>query len=885
MAIDKSELFDNKAFERSLAECENEIAVFRDALKSGRDFLKQQYFAGARADDIVHSNAWLVDQLIVTAFIRHLHLAPDAAQISLVAVGGYGRGELHPASDIDLMLLLSSDAGGEINLFVETFLRFLWDIGMEVGHSVRTIKDCVAEAKKDITVATNLMETRLLDGDPAMLEKMQLATGPAKLWPSRKFFAAKWQEQIQRHHRFDDTGYNLEPNIKEGPGGLRDIQMISWVTQRQFGTASLHELVGHGFLTEDEYRTLINGRDYLWHVRNGLHFIAGRREDRLLFDHQRTLAAGEGFEDKPGSLAVEQFMQQYYRTIKELSLLNEILLQHFQEAILARGILRTKTINRRFQTHGNFIETVNDTVFEHTPWAMLELFLLLQQRPKIKGVRAHTIRLIRENLHRIDDDFRNDLACRSLFMEIMRQPRGITHELRRMNAYGVLGAYLPAFGRIVGKMQHDLFHVYTVDVHILFVLRNVRRFTVPEFRDEFPLASSIIQGLVKPERLYLGALFHDIAKGRGGDHSELGEREARAFCERHLLSEYDTRLVCWLVRNHLIMSMIAQRQDTQDPEVILNFARQIGDREHLDNLYLLTVADMRGTSPKVWNEWKRGLLSQLYHETAHQIRRGFGSPIDVEEHVQDLKNEALELLHSRRTAESRVHKFWEQMDDDYFIRHNAGSLAWHAQVIAGALVTDLPLVAVTLDPNVGGTEIMIYTTDREGQFSIITGAIDKCGLSVVDARVHPTRNGYVIVTFVVLDNEGKAISDKQELKLLQQKLHKELLTTLAAKPRPAVRLSRQQKHFPVKTRINFAPSANGRQTIIEVSAQDRPGLLHQIALALLACHIQLVTARIATYGERAEDIFFVTDRNGEPIDDADTQSLIEQQIRERIDLG
>ena len=883
MTIRKSDLFDAKTFAQSLQTGENNLPVFRAALRAGREQLKQAYVAGAEAADIVTSNAWLVDQLIVRAFQQHLYLLPENNPVSLIAVGGYGRGELHPASDIDLMILLHRNAGEEINPFVEALLRFLWDIGLEVGHSVRTLKDCVQEAKKDITVATNLMETRLLDGDPAVLEKMQQATGPAKLWPSRKFFAAKWEEQIQRHHRFDDTAYNLEPNIKEGPGGLRDIQMISWVTQREFGTASLDELIDHGFLTQDEYRTLIEGRDYLWHIRNGLHFLAGRREDRLLFDHQRALASEAGFQDQPGSLAVEQFMKIYYRTIKELSLLNEILLQHFQEAILARGKPRTRALNRRFQAHGEFLETVNDKVFARSPWAMLELFLILQQHPNLKGVRAQTIRLVRENLHRINEDFRNDLRCRSLFMEIMRQPHGITHELRRMNAYGVLGAYLPVFGRIVGQMQHDLFHVYTVDEHILFVLRNVRRFTVAEFRDEFPLASTIIQGLVKPERLYLGALFHDIAKGRGGDHSELGEKETRDFCEQHALSEYDTRFICWLVRNHLVMSMVAQRQDIQDPEVILKFAQQMGDKEHLDNLYLLTVADMRGTSPKVWNEWKRGLLSQLYRETALMIRRGFGNPIDADEHVRELKQEALELLAKGSIPEARILNIWRQMEDEYFLRHNARSLAWHAQQLSTALVADLPVVGVTLDPDVGGTEIMVYTIDREGQFSVITGALDKCGLSVVDARVHPTRRGYTIVTFIVLDTNGKAIADKREIRELQKTLHAELSEEREAAPRAEARLSRQQKHFPVETRINFSPSANGLQTIVEVSAQDRPGLLHHIAMALAACRLTIVTARIATYGERAEDIFFVTDRNGDPIEDGEKQREIEEQIRQRLD--
>ena len=475
---------------------------------------------------------------------------------------------------------------------------------------------------------------------------MQTKTGPEKLWPSPKFFAAKLAEQRARHARFEDTAYNLEPNIKEGPGGLRDIQIIAWVTQRHFGSARLHDLVALEFLTEKEYRTLERGRRLLAQLRCGLHYLAERREDRLLFDHQRTLATDMGFRDKSGIRAVELFMKRYYRNVKELALLNEILLQHFQEAILQRGKAKIRPLNRRFQAHGDFLEVTRRNVFERAPFALLELFLVLQQHPELKGVRAATIRLLRENLHRINTRFRNDLACRSLFMEILRQPRGITHELRRMNAYGVLGAYLPVFGRIVGQMQHDLFHVYTVDAHTLFVVRNLRRFTVPDYRHEFPLASELIQHVVKPERLFLAGLFHDIAKGRGGDHSELGEHEVISFCRRHGLSDYDTRFIAWLVRRHLLMSHVAQREDIHDPEVVLRFARQVGDAERLDHLYLLTVADMRATSPSVWNVWKDRLLTELHAATLRVLRRGLATPMDVEARIAGLQAEAQQLSRS-----------------------------------------------------------------------------------------------------------------------------------------------------------------------------------------------------------------------------------------------
>ncbi|HWR86809.1 MAG TPA: DUF294 nucleotidyltransferase-like domain-containing protein, partial [Acidiferrobacterales bacterium] len=466
MATADPKIFDSVVFDAALHASSytsptQSLALFRAALRDGRAALRELYQTGTNVDTLLRRHAGLVDELLTRAWTLHQPLLDPKTNIALVAVGGYGRGELYPYSDVDLLLLLERDRHDHVRPFAEAFLQFLWDMGLEVGHSTRSLKDCVAESKKDITVATNLMEARLLIGDSALFTAMQTKTGPEKLWPSPKFFAAKLAEQRARHARFDDTAYNLEPNIKEGPGGLRDIQMIAWVTQRHFGSARLHDLVALEFLTEKEYRTLERGRRLLAQLRCGLHYLAERREDRLLFDHQRTLATDMGFRDKSGIRAVELFMKRYYRSVKELALLNEILLQHFQEAILQRGKAKIRPLNRRFQAHGDFLEVTRRNIFERAPFALLELFLVLQQHPELKGVRAATIRLVRENLPRINTQFRNDLACRSLFMEILRQPRGITHELRRMNAYGVLGAYLPVFGRIVGQMQHDLFHVYT----------------------------------------------------------------------------------------------------------------------------------------------------------------------------------------------------------------------------------------------------------------------------------------------------------------------------------------------------------------------------------------------------------------------------------------
>ncbi|MHB8549385.1 MAG: [protein-PII] uridylyltransferase [Acidiferrobacterales bacterium] len=859
------------------------LPLYRSALRAGREVLKQQYLAGASVQGILGTHAWLVDQLITRAWDQHRHLAHGCGCIALAAVGGYGRGELYPASDVDILILLERRGHASAREFARTLLSFLWDMGLEVGHSVRTLKDCVSESRKDITVATNLMEARWLTGDTALFNKMRAVTEPPRIWPSKKFFAAKLQEQIERHHHFDDTAYKLEPNIKEGPGGLRDIQMIAWVTQRQFGTATLHDLVALGFLSEGEYRSLARGRQLLAQVRCGIHYLAGHREDRLLFDYQVALAAGMGYADRPGSLAVEQFMKRYYRIVKELALLNEILLQHFQEAILSTGKKLARPINRRFQTRDNFLEVTHRNVFEKSPYAILELFLVLEQHPEFKGVRAQTIRLLRENLHRINNHFRQDIACRSLFMEILRQPQGITQVLRRMNAYGVLAAYIPAFGRIVGQMQHDLFHVYTVDEHTLFVVRNLRRFTVPQFRHEFPLASQLTQHLVKPERLYLAGMFHDIAKGRGGDHSALGETEARVFCEKHGLSEYDTRFVSWLVRNHLVMSWTAQRQDITDPSVVLAFAEKVGDQEHLDNLYLLTVADMRGTSPTVWNMWKDRLLTQLHAATTRVLRRGFARPIDLDERINDLRQEVLRVLADRGVDPELVRRHWARMESDYFLRHDTDALAWHAEKISATGVADLPLVSARFHPGAGGTEFLVFTPDRDDLFAVITGGFDRLNLSIVDARIHTTGFGFALDTFVVLDHAGSPVTDPSHLADLEAALREQLLKPKPGRDLRNTRLPRVLRHFPITTRVSFATAPNGQQTMMEVVAQDRPGLLYQVALALQHCRARLVTAKVATYGERAEDIFYIIDRDGQAIIDRGHRDCLDTGIRERLD--
>jgi [protein-PII] uridylyltransferase len=652
------------------------VEAYREALASARRSLAGRFRNHVAASDLVRQSAAFIDALLAKAWSAH-DLPVDEG-LALVAVGGYGRGELHPGSDVDLLILV--EQGRDLRSRIQAFITFLWDIGLEVGQSVRSVKECVRESKKDITVATNLMEARLIVGSAGLFERMRKATSADKLWPSRKFFEAKWTEQRTRHYKFHDTAYNLEPNVKEGPGGLRDIQMIGWVAKRHFGADTLHELVTHEFLTESEYQSLTEGQGFLWQVRFALHILTGRREDRLLFDYQRTLAAEFGYSDDDANLAVEKFMKRYYRTIMDLSRLNEMLLELFQEAILHADAPRSITpINRRFQAVNGFIEVTDDNVFKRYPFALLEVFLIVQQHDNLKGVRASTIRLIRDHRHLIDEKFRADIRARSLFMEILKQPNRITRELRRMHRYGVLEEYLPVFGAVVGQMQYDLFHTYTVDEHSLFVVQNIRAFASPERPQAMPRCAEIFAHLPKPHLLYIAGLFHDIAKGRGSDHSELGMTLAMDFCIDHGLGQYDARLVAWLVRHHLSMSLTTQRRDITDPEVIKDFARTVGDQNHLDYLLLLTVADVRGTNPALWNDWKATLLGDLYESTTIALRRGLENPIDRAELIAATQQEARRLLEDSNGISDLAAGLWASLGDDYCLRSTADEIAWHTR--------------------------------------------------------------------------------------------------------------------------------------------------------------------------------------------------------------
>lgn len=893
--LSRSRLFDAKDFSQSIAGCaeSDRYRIFKDLIDQANTTLEEFHRRGASSQDIVTARAWFVDRMIIEAWQI---LWPDdmVDQAACVAVGGYGRGELNPCSDVDLMLLLPERFNSGVAERGEVLVRFLWDIGLEVGSSVRTISECVRQSKADVTVFTSLLESRLIVGSEKLFAGMRKKATTKRLWPSKSFLQAKLNEQTERHARFDDTAYNLEPNIKEGPGGLRDIQMISWTASRHYGVSSLKEVLDQDFLTEEEYRALIRGRNFLWRIRNSLHFMANRAEDRLLFDYQRQIASQFGYEDRDSNLAVEQLMKRYYRTVKEISLLNEIFLQHLQDAVVNVRRRSTVDINRRFVAVDGFLDLRNNRVLERSPFAILEVFLLLQQNPELKGIRANTIRQIRNNLHRIDNDFRSDLRIRSLMMEILRQPHGHTHALRRMNAYGVLGSLIPAFGRIVGQMQHDLFHVYTVDAHSLFVVRNVRRFALDKHVDEFPHANQLMSKVFKRERLYIAALFHDIAKGRGGDHSELGADDVEEFCKHHDMSDYDTALVSWLVRYHLLMSSVAQREDISDPEVVYRFASIVGDQEHLDQLYLLTIADMRGTSPRVWNSWKGRLLDELYHSTVRALTIGKPDTEELGRRVENRKHDATAVLMQQMSSEGgeliddeSIERLWRYLDESYFIQNDAITLAWHASTISQAKVVDLPIVSAQHRKELGGIQFLVYAPESEELLPRSTAGFDRLNVDIVDANCYRARPGLSLYTFVILSRNDRTETSNADLHSMCTRISDQLLSPLPSRQPVREIKSRTIRQFPIKTQVSFpeAPIDSSSPTAMQVMAQDRPGLLHQISLALLDCKVLLKSAKITTVGERVEDVFFITDRDGEAVDDPKVRQYLTDRILTALDDG
>jgi [protein-PII] uridylyltransferase len=845
------------------------IATLRERLKTGQAALRNAYENTDNANAMLRGRAALVDGVLREIW-QHFSLP---ASLALAAVGGYGRGELYPASDVDIQLLLPNDTGNANDESIERLIGLLWDIGLDVGHSVRSIAECAEEAARDITVQTNLLESRLLAGSRKTFNEFT-AEMHALLDP-QAFFKAKRLEQEERYARYNDTPFSVEPNCKESPGGLRDLQIILWIGRATGLGTSWRQLAKNDLITDGEARQLERIETFLRHIRIRLHYLAKRREEKLLFEHQEALAQAFGIERSAVKRASELLMQRYYRNAKHITQLNTILLQNLGERLFPAQLATPIFVNENFQMQRELLDVRSEDIFEREPRAILESFLILQQRSELKGMTARTLRALWRARSRIDAKFRRDPDNRALFLSLLQQKRGIVHELRRMNQYDILGHYLPAFGKIVGQMQHDLFHVYTVDQHILQVVRNVRRFTAPEFAHEYPLCSRLIAGFERHWLLYVAALFHDIAKGRGGDHSLLGRADARRFCKDHGISAEDTDLVVFLVENHLIMSSVAQKQDLGDPDVIAGFAALVKNERNLIGLYLLTVADIRGTSPKVWNAWKGKLLEDLYAATRRLLS---GATPQQALGLAGRQEEARGILRYHGLRPGIEDAFWQQLDTVYFMRHDADEIAWHTRVLYHRTAPAEPVVKARPNQIGEGLQVMVYVIDQTALFARLCGAFSKLGYSIVDAKIHTTRHGYALDSFVLLDPVHE-MPYRDMAALLEHDLVTRLTTRPPLEAPVAGRLSRQLRHFPLTPEVSIRPDERGQHYVMSIVAADRPGLLYSIALILARHDVNLHTAKIATLGERAEDTFLIS---GKVLGQTATLLHLEQELLDAL---
>ncbi|MFW5451544.1 MAG: [protein-PII] uridylyltransferase [Methylophagaceae bacterium] len=849
-----------------------ESTFYRNALQQGQIYLQQQFESQADIVGLIQQRAFFVDQVLQHLWLQNIS---DDAPISLLAVGGYGRNELHPYSDIDLLVLLDESVSEEPPSGLTEFLTFLWDIGLEIGHSVRSISECRQQAETDITIATNMLETRLLCGDSALFLTLQQLTIDNKTWDTSHFYQAKKQEQTRRHQKYNDTANNLEPNIKEAPGGLRDIQVISWVAQQHFGIKDLHGLMQKGFIAETEYALLEKAHNFLWKIRFALHLEAGRKQEKLMINYQRDIATQFGYRDTDKRLAVEQFMKDYYLCARSVGQLNELLLQIFEEnIILADEPRHIEPLNRRFQNHNGYIETINSGIFAHYPYAMLELFLVLQQHPEILGVRADTIRQLHAHIHLIDDRFRDDIQSQTLFMEIIRQPAGITHEFRRMNKLGVLGGYLPEFGVIVGQMQHDLFHIYTVDEHTLFLVRNIRRFSCVEYKEEFPLCSDVFYQLPKPELLYIAGLYHDIAKGRGGDHSLLGIVDAEKFCKRHSLSKFDTKTITFLVRQHLTMSATAQKFDVNDPDVIKAFAAKVKTVDRLNYLYLLTVADIRATNNELWNGWRDSLLRQLYHATRQWLEHKEDAARNIAEKSEQRWQQSLQQLVLQAWPERQITELWQHYQPDYFLRHTTNEIVWQTTIRLKNPDCST-LVKVRKHGQENTLEIFVCIKDQPRIFATTTACLEHLQLDILDARIDTSSNDFSLNTYIVNAAAG------QEHAEISRVLETQLNNLTETKSYHPVIIPRQMKLFKTEPTITFRTNEQQNHTILELNTYDRPGLVSTIAQVFLQCDIQLINAKITSLGDQVENVFFISTHNHSAMT-KDERTHLQQVLSENL---
>ncbi|WP_018983492.1 [protein-PII] uridylyltransferase [Salinimonas chungwhensis] len=858
----------------------DDLVAIKQCVKNSYEWL-DEVFDHSAVNQLVTGRAQFVDALLL--HLWDLLGLNEVDDITLCAVGGYGRGHLQPYSDIDLLILSRKPLSQPTQEKVSQFITLLWDIKLDVGQAVRTIKETVSLAKDDISIATNLVESRLLVGNEYVFESLLEALNGRNYWSSKDFFTAKYKEQKARHAKFHGTSYNLEPNIKENPGCLRDIQSIGWVAKKHFKEYDGWNLVGHGYFTEDEHSELIRCRMHLWRMRCALHLVAGRSENRLLFDYQPDVAKRLDY-GQDGKHSVERMMRDFFRTVRRVSELNKMLLQRFRYDMLNQSVKEQRIINADYWLLDKMIAPRREDVI-NSPEAMLDFLRVVADTPEVEGLDTAAIRQLRNTRRAFEHQYFVDRpACRERLMSLFRHPRFFDFAWNIMHEYGILQAYLPEWDHIVGMMQFDLFHAYTVDEHTHRLVKFINLYFSRD-NQAFPRCSRIVRNLDKPELLYIAAIFHDIAKGRDGDHSQLGALDVEKFCKDHEIEDKDSKLIAWLVENHLLMSMVAQRRDIYDPDVINEFATTIRSQNHLNLLYALTLADIRATNDNLWNDWKASLLRELYLMTQKALDNGLQCQATLDERVEMHKQLAKRLLAESGADQQQVDVFWTRMDDDYFVRFKPAQIAWHTLEIINAetslFVDDPDTLLIRANDRIakGGTEILTYGKDRQALFAQVASVLDSRNCSIHDAHITVTRDGFCFDSMLVLENDGSRLSSDARTRDLEQAIIAQLNRPGFAHSNTR-KLPRQMRQLDVPTKVRFFSLEDS--TLVELEALDAPGILAKVGHAFVDCNVTLKLAKIATIGERAEDIFIVSNEHGKALTQ-EQQVALKQRILFKLD--